>query len=56
MLLDPQSGIYRDLRIDRDGLRTVVRLRQTYAQPAKTLGDPERYIDETIRRRALGAA
>lgn len=56
VLLDPQSGIYRDLRIDRDGLRTVVRLRQTYAQPAKTLGDPERYIDETIRRRALGAA
>lgn len=56
VLLDANSGIYRDLRIDREGLRTVVRLRQTYAQPAKTLGDPERYIDETIRRRALGVS
>ncbi|MCA3263825.1 MAG: ABC transporter substrate-binding protein [Telmatospirillum sp.] len=56
VLLDPQNGIYRDLRIDREGLRTVLRLRQKYAVPAKTLGDPERYIDESLRRRALGIA
>jgi ABC-type nitrate/sulfonate/bicarbonate transport system substrate-binding protein len=54
VLLDPQGGIYRDLRIDRAGLRTVVALRQKFAQPAKTLGDPERYIDDSVRRRALG--
>jgi ABC-type nitrate/sulfonate/bicarbonate transport system substrate-binding protein len=44
-LLDPADGMYRDLRIDRDGLATVLRLRSAYAQPRKTLSDPSRHVD-----------
>jgi ABC-type nitrate/sulfonate/bicarbonate transport system substrate-binding protein len=54
-LLDPVSGIYRDLRIDRDGVRTVLRLRTKYAAFRKELTDPERYIDERLLRSALGS-
>ena len=51
-LLDPVDGIYRDLRIDRAGLKAVLDLRSKYAQPRKELSDPERYIDAGF----LGAA
>ncbi len=51
-LLDPADGIYRDLRIDRAGLKTVLDLRTKYAQPRKELMDIERYIDADF----LGAA
>jgi ABC-type nitrate/sulfonate/bicarbonate transport system substrate-binding protein len=54
-LLDPAGGIHRDLRIDRDGVRTVLRLRTKYAAPRKELTDPERYIDESLLRSALGS-
>ncbi len=53
-LLDADRGIYRDLRIDEAGLRTVLRLRSKYAQPAKELGDITRYIDPSIRAAAFG--
>lgn len=53
-LLDADRGIYRDLRIDEEGLRTVLRLRSKFAQPAKELTDPARYIDASIRAAALG--
>jgi ABC-type nitrate/sulfonate/bicarbonate transport system substrate-binding protein len=52
-LTDAENGIYRDLRIDRDGMRTVLRLRSTYAEPKKTLTDPEHYIDERFLNAAL---
>ena len=51
-LLDPVDGIYRDLRIDRAGLKAVLDLRSKYAQPRNELSDPERYIDAGF----LGAA
>ena len=51
-LLDPVDGIYRDLRIDRAGLKAVLDLRSKYAQPRKDLSDVERYIDAGF----LGAA
>lgn len=54
-LLDPLGGIYRNLRIDRDGVRTVLRLRTKYAAPSKELTDPERYIDENLLRSALSS-
>jgi hypothetical protein len=41
-LLYPAAGIYRDLRIDRDGLATVLRLRSTYAPAREHLTDPDR--------------
>jgi hypothetical protein len=47
VLLDPKQGIYRDLKIDREGVRTVLQLRSKYAQPRKDLSDPGRYVDES---------
>ena len=52
-LLDPAEGIYRDLRIDRAGLKTVLELRSKYAMPAKQLVDAERYIDSGFLEAAL---
>jgi len=52
-LLDPADGIYRDLRIDRAGLKTVLDLRTKYAVPRKELIDIERYIDTGFLDAAL---
>ncbi|MBX9738640.1 MAG: ABC transporter substrate-binding protein [Beijerinckiaceae bacterium] len=52
-LLDAKTGIYRDLRIDREGMKTVLRLRSAYAEPKKNLTDPEKYIDESFRDAAM---
>jgi hypothetical protein len=53
VLLDPKDGMYRDLKVDREGLRTVLTLRTKYGQPRKELSDPGRYIDETYLANAL---
>ncbi|HEY7386219.1 MAG TPA: ABC transporter substrate-binding protein [Beijerinckiaceae bacterium] len=53
VLLDPREGMYRDLKVDRDGLRTVLMLRSRYAQPRKELSDPGRYVDESYLANAL---
>jgi ABC-type nitrate/sulfonate/bicarbonate transport system substrate-binding protein len=55
-LLDSQDGIYRDLRINREGTRTVLRLRTKHAAAKLELVDPGRYIDESFRISALGAS
>ena len=52
-MLDPTDGIYRDLRIDRAGLKAVLDLRSKYAQPARQLTDVERYIDAGFLAAAL---
>ncbi|NKC32033.1 ABC transporter substrate-binding protein [Falsiroseomonas selenitidurans] len=53
-LLDAERGIFRDLRIDEAGLRTVLRLRSKYAEPQRELTDIARYSDPSIRAAALG--
>jgi ABC-type nitrate/sulfonate/bicarbonate transport system substrate-binding protein len=53
-LLDPAAGLFRDLRIDAEGLRTVLRLRSAFAAPRKALTDIARYLDPAIRDAALG--
>ena len=53
VLLDPKEGIYRDLKVDREGVQTVLSLRSKYAQPRKELSDPGRYIDESYLANAL---
>ena len=50
-LLDPARGITRDLSINEDGLRTVLRLRGKFT--GKALTDPAPYLDHTIRAAAL---
>ena len=45
ILLGPDSGFYRTVRPNIEGIRTVLRLRSKYAEPRKELGDPMKYID-----------
>jgi len=52
-LLDPSNGIFRDMRISREGVDTVLRLRSIYGIPRKSLSDPDRYIDASYLSRAL---
>ena len=52
-LLDPESGIKRDLALDMAGIRTVLALRSKYGAPQKMLTDPEKYIDASYHRRAF---
>jgi ABC-type nitrate/sulfonate/bicarbonate transport system substrate-binding protein len=52
-LTDPQRGIRRDAAIDPEGLATVLRLRSRYSKAARTLDDPARYLDATLRSEAL---
>jgi ABC-type nitrate/sulfonate/bicarbonate transport system substrate-binding protein len=44
-LLDPVEGMYRELRMDREGITTILRLHSAYAQPRKLLSDPDQYVD-----------
>ena len=54
VLLAPSRGIYRDLKINREGVRTVLALRSRYAEHPRPLSDPDRYMDDSIRQEALG--
>jgi len=54
VLLDPARGIFRDLRVDEAGMRTVLALRSRHGRPAKRLDDPARYLDLSLRAEALG--
>jgi ABC-type nitrate/sulfonate/bicarbonate transport system substrate-binding protein len=53
-LTHPERGIKRDAAIDIEGLRTVLRLRSTYAAAGRTLSDPSRYLDSALLGEALG--
>jgi len=55
LLLDPASGIFRDLAIDLAGVESVLRLRRAYAADKRTLSAPACYIDDSFRRDALGS-
>jgi ABC-type nitrate/sulfonate/bicarbonate transport system substrate-binding protein len=52
-VLDPSAGIFRDMRVNREGVDTVLRLRSAYGIPRKLLNDPDRYVDESYLFRAL---
>lgn len=56
VLLADQGGMARDLAINMDGMKTVLRLRSQYGEPKKQLTDPSRYIDDSYRERALGGS
>lgn len=53
ILLDPATGMARDLAVDMAGVATVLDLRSRYARPGRTLADPARYVDDGFRREAL---
>lgn len=54
ILLDAQGGFWRDLKLDLEGIRTVLALRSRFGLPQKTLTDPLRYVDLELHRKAFG--
>jgi ABC-type nitrate/sulfonate/bicarbonate transport system substrate-binding protein len=53
MFVDKKIGLYRDLRIDSEGLKVVLALRSKYGQPKRELGDPAKYVDRELYRKAF---
>jgi hypothetical protein len=45
--------MFRDLRIDPEGMKTVLRLRGAYGTPRKELKEASAYIDESFLKEAL---
>jgi ABC-type nitrate/sulfonate/bicarbonate transport system substrate-binding protein len=53
MFVDRKIGLYRDLRIDPEGLKVVLALRSKYGQPKRELGDAAKYVDLELYRKAF---
>lgn len=53
--LDPRVGIIPGLRIERDGLQTIIELREVMGVMTPPLPSPEKYIDESYYREATRA-
>ena len=45
LLVADKGGITRDVALDIEGIRTVLKLRSKYGAPQKTLIDPMKYVD-----------
>lgn len=54
ILLAEPGGFWRDLKLDVEGIRTVLALRTRFGAPQKTLTDPLRYVDLELHRKAFG--
>lgn len=54
ILLAEPGGFWRDLKLDVEGIRTVLALRTRFGVPQKTLTDPLRYVDLELHRKAFG--
>src|SRR5438552_16344057 len=48
VLLAPRSGFQRKAQIDLEGVRTVLQLRSKYAEPKKSLTNPNTYYDPSF--------
>jgi ABC-type nitrate/sulfonate/bicarbonate transport system substrate-binding protein len=55
VLLDPKDGYFRDVALDLEGIRTVLALRMKFRPPAQPLGDPMKYVDLALYRKAFPA-
>jgi ABC-type nitrate/sulfonate/bicarbonate transport system substrate-binding protein len=51
-LRDPQRGIRRGIALDMEGVRNIMAVRARFAQPAKELNDPGRYVDTRYHQKA----
>ena len=49
----PKEGLFRDLAIDIEGLRTVLVLRNKFSEPPMNLTDPMKYVDLELYRKAF---
>lgn len=56
LFVDPKTGLYRDLRVDAEGLKVVLALRAKYGEPKRDLGDAAKYVDRELYRKAFPAA
>ena len=54
ILLEPGKGFAKRGEVDVAGVRTVLELRGRYGDPRKSLTDPDKYLDVTAYRKALG--
>jgi ABC-type nitrate/sulfonate/bicarbonate transport system substrate-binding protein len=53
MFVDKKGGLYRDVKIDMEGFKVVLALRAKYGQPKKDLGEPTKYVDLQLYRKAF---
>lgn len=53
VLVDPKEGLYRNLVLDIEGLRTVLELRDKFSTPPMNLTDPMKYVDLELYRKAF---
>jgi ABC-type nitrate/sulfonate/bicarbonate transport system substrate-binding protein len=53
MFVDKKSGLYRDGRIDMEGLKVVLALRAKYGEPKREFKDPLKYVDLELYRKAF---
>lgn len=53
VLVDPKEGLYRNLALDIEGLRTVLVLRNKFSTPPMELTDPMKYVDLELYRKAF---
>jgi ABC-type nitrate/sulfonate/bicarbonate transport system substrate-binding protein len=55
IFVDPKSGLFRNLALDMEGVKTVLELRSKYGTPQKTLADPMKYVDLSLYQKAFGS-
>jgi ABC-type nitrate/sulfonate/bicarbonate transport system substrate-binding protein len=54
-LISPRTGYTPKAGLDRAGIETVLALRSRYAEPRKSLADPDRYLDMSYYEEALSS-
>ncbi len=50
---DPKEGLFRNVAVSIEGLRTVLALRNKFGQPPMNLTDPLKYVDLELHRKAF---
>ncbi len=53
VLLGETGGFDRQAKLDKEGIKTVLRLRSEYGRPQKMLSDPAKYCDQSYYEAAL---
>lgn len=54
IFVNPKSGLFRDLALDMEGVKTVLELRSKYGVPQKSLTDASKYVDLSLHQKAFG--
>jgi len=53
LFTDGKRGLYRDLKVDMEGLKVVLALRSKYGEPKRTFPDPSKYVDLDLYQKAF---